>query len=161
MVFFVLLQTTVFSAVRPFGAIPDLMISFTAALAVTEGRKWGAVFGIIAAVVIEALSVNDVTLLPLIYMPIGFFCGVFCKYYFTGSFPVRTIITFATLPLRAIVTAAYAYFSPISITSAEIFYDIVLPETAATLFFALPVHLLMYVCLRPFHRTRAEKVSEL
>lgn len=159
LIFFALLQTTVFSALRPLGAIPDLMISFVAALAVTEGRKWGAVYGIIAAVVIDALSAPGVVILPLIYMPIGFFCGIICRYYLTGGPAVRAVISFAVLIPRGIVTAVLAVISPLYATAGEIFFEIVIPEAAATLFLAAPVHLVVFLCLRPFHRTRAEMVS--
>ncbi len=160
MVLLALLQTTVFSTMRPFGAIPDIMISFVLALSVTEGEKWGAVWGIVAAVVIEALGVPDVTLLPLLYMPIGYFCGVLCKYYFTGSAAVRAVMTLSILPFRGIFTAIYMVISPVYATPGEIFFDVVLPEAGATLLLAIPVHLLLYLCLRPFHKTRAEMVSE-
>lgn len=160
MIFFALLQTTVFSAVRPFGAVPDLMISFVLALAVTEGEKWGAIFGIAAAVIIESLGLTEVTLLPLLYMPIGFFCGVLCRYYFTGSAAVRCVMTLSVLPLRAVFTAVYIILSPMVITFGEATLQIVLPELLATLAISVPVHLIMYICLRPFHRTRAEMVSE-
>lgn len=160
MVFYALLQTTVFSTIRPFGAIPDLMLLFTLALSVTEGGKWGAVWGIISAVVIESLGMPDVILLPLLYMPVGYFCGILCTQRFTGSAAVRAVLTLSVLPFRAIFTVFYMLASPLSITAGEIFLDIVLPEMGATLLLAPLVHLPIYLCMRPFHRTRAEMVSE-
>ena len=161
LILFAMLQTTVFSTLRPFGMTPDLMILFTLALSVSEGRRWGAVWGMAAAVLIESLDAPGMTLLPLLYMPVGYFGGVLCKYYFTGSAAVRALLTFAALPLRGIVTAVYTALSPISASAGEIFFEVVIPEAAATLLLAAPVHLLVYVCMRPFNRTRAEKVSDL
>lgn len=158
--FLALLQTTLFSSIRPFGGVPDLMISFTLALSVTEGRRWGAIWGIVAAVIIEALGVPDIMLLPLLYMPIGYFGGVLCRHYFTGSAVVRTLMTLALLPLRGLFTWISMAVSPLYAAGDEIFFGVILPEAAATLLWAAPVHLLLYVCLRPFHRTRAEMVSE-
>jgi len=160
MIFFVLLQTTVFSNLRPFGAIPDLMLLFVIALSVSEGGRWGAVWGIVAAVVIEAVGRSDVTLLPLLYMPVGYFTGNLCRYYFTGSAAVRALLTAATLPLRAVFTALYMNLSPLYATGGEIFFEVIIPEAASTLLLAVPVHLVVYLCMRPFHRTRADMVSE-
>ena len=43
-----LLQTTLFARFRPFGAIPDLMLSAVIAISLLEGEKWGAVTGLFA-----------------------------------------------------------------------------------------------------------------
>ena len=160
LIFFALLQTTIFSTLRPFGSIPDIMISFVIAVSVTEGERWGAVWGIIAAVIIEALGVSDYTLLPLLYMPVGYVGGILCKHYFTGSAAVRAVMTLCVLPLRGIFTTIYMILSPLYATAGEIFFDVVVPEIFSTLLLAAPVHLIMYLCLRPFHKTRAEMVSE-
>lgn len=160
MVLMALLQTTVFSTIKPFGAIPDLMISFVIALSVTEGERWGAVWGIICAVVIEALGVYDVTLLPLLYMPVGYVGGLLCRHQFTGSAAVRAVMSLSTIPLRAVFTAIYMVLSPIYATPGEIFFEVVLPEAAATILFAMPIHMLVFLCLKPFHKTRADMVAE-
>lgn len=160
LVFFALLQSTVFSALRPLGAVPDLMLLFTVALSVTEGPKWGAVWGIVAGVVIEALSLPEIMLSPLMYMLAGFFCGLLCSSRLSGTAPVRAVLTLGVLPLRGVLTSVCMALSPLPVTAGEVFFEIVLPEAAATLLLAVPVHALMYLCLRPFHRTRAEMVSE-
>lgn len=160
LVFSALLQSTVFSTLRPFGAVPDIMLLFTVALSVTEGPKWGAVWGIVAAVIIEALSLPEIMLLPLLYMLAGFFCGLLCSRRLLGTAPVRAVLTLGVIPFKGILTAVYMAISPLPVTAAEVFFEVVLPEAAATLLLAAPIHMLMYLCLRPFHRTRAEKVSE-
>ncbi len=155
-----LLQTTLFSRIKPFGSVPDLMLSFTVALAVTEGRRWGAVWGIVAAVFIESLNVPNVFILPILYMMVGYFSGVICRHYLTESFAVRGLLAVAVLPLRGVFTAIYALSSPLHMTAGEIFFDIVLPEAASTLLLSVPVHIIVYFCMKPFHHTRAEMVSE-
>ena len=146
MVFFAMVQTTIFSTIRPFGCSPDLMISFVLALSVTERRRWGAVS-------------YSVSLLPLLYVIVGYFGGVIANHYLTGSAAVRAILEVGAVILRCIFTAVLAYLSPLYATAGEIFFDIVLPEAAATLLLAAPVQLITYICMRPFHRTRDEKVS--
>lgn len=155
-----LLQTTLFSAITPFGAIPDLMLSFVLALSVTEGRRWGAVWGIVAGVVIESLGVPEFYLMPLLYMLTGYFGGVICRHYLSETAAVRAVLAVGVIPLKGMFTAVYTVLSPISITPAEAFFDVILPEAGATLLLAAPVHILVYLCLRPFHHTRADMVSE-
>ena len=66
LIFFALLQTTLFTRFKPFGAVPDLILPLVAAIGMTEKEKWGAVFGVIAAFVIESLGGSTVTLLPIL-----------------------------------------------------------------------------------------------
>ncbi len=160
MLFLALLQTTLFSRLKPFGSVPDLMLSFVLALSVTEGRRWGAVWGIVAAVFIESLNVPYLYLLSPLYMLTGYFGGVICRHYLAESFAVRAVLTVGIIPFKCVFTAIYAVLSPLSATAGEIFFDIVLPEAGATLLLAAPVHILVYFSMKPFHRTRAEMVSE-
>lgn len=160
LLFMALLQTTLFSTIKPFGNVPDLMLSFTLALSVTEGRRWGAVWGIVAAVFIESLNVSNIYLLPLLYMLTGYFGGIICRHILTESFAVRAVLAVAVMPFKGAFTAIYAVLSPLPATAGEIFFEIVLPEAASTLLLAVPVHILVYFCMKPFHHTRAEMVSE-
>ena len=160
LVFLALLQTTLFGVIRPFGATPDLMLSFAMAVAVTEGRRWGAVWGIIAGVVIESLGVPDFYLMPLLYMLMAYFTGVICRHYLTESAAVRGILAASAIPFKCLFSWVYTFFSPIYITNIEAFGEIILPEAAATLLLSAPVHLLVFLCMKPFHRTRADMVAD-
>ena len=62
-----LLQTTLLARFRPFGAIPDLMLSAVIAIAVLEGEKWGCLIGLLAALVIESMGGGAIQLLPLLF----------------------------------------------------------------------------------------------
>lgn len=156
---FAMAQTTIFSTLRPFGATPDLILSFVLALSVTERRRSGAVWGLICAVLIDSLGSYNVTLLPLCYVSVGYFGGVIANHYLTGSAVVRAILEVAAVLFRCCFTATLAALAPLSVTAEEIVLSIVLPQAASTLLLAAPVHLITYVCMRPFHRTRDEKVS--
>lgn len=159
LVFLALLQTTLFGTIRPFGGTPDLMLSFAMAVAVTEGRKWGAVWGIIAGVVIESLGLPEFYLIPLLYMPAAYFTGVICRHYLTESAAVRGILSLCVIPFRCLFSWVYTLLSPGYITGGEAFLEVILPEAAATLLLSAPVHLLVFLCMKPFHRTRADMVA--
>jgi len=158
---FALLQTTVFARFRPFGAIPDLMLPLVIAIAMTEGERWGAVCGLIAAYVIEALGGGHFTLLPLLYMPAGYFCPIITELYLTDSLPVRVIYTAVSGLGRAVVTLLYLSLTVHQFDLPALFGGIVLPEYASTFVMAILPHLAVRLTLHPFHKSRSERIGML
>lgn len=159
--FFALLQTTVFARFRPFGAIPDLMLPLVVALAMTEGEKWGAVCGLAAAFVIESLGSTGVTLLPILYAAVGYFCPIVTRLHLTDSIPVRILYTAVTGVGRAIFTLIYLGFYADPFRFFPLLGSVVIPEYAATFLLAILPHLAVRLCLHPFHKSRAERTETL
>lgn len=159
--FFALLQTTVFARFRPFGAIPDLMLPLVVALAMTEGEKWGAVCGLVAAFVIESLGATGVTLLPILYAAVGYFCPIVTRLHLTDSVPVRILYTAVTGVGRAIFTLIYLGFHAEPFRFFPLCGSVVIPEYAATFLLAILPHLAVHICLHPFHKSRAERTETL
>jgi len=160
-VFCALLQTTVFARFRPFGAIPDLMLPLVIAIAMTEGERWGAVCGVIAAFIIESLGADTISLLPLLYMPAGYFCPIITELYLTDSLPVRVIYTAVSGLGRAVVTLLYLSLTVHQFDLPALFGGIVLPEYASTFVMAILPHLAVRLTLHPFHKSRSERIGML
>lgn len=158
-VLFSLLQTTIFTKFKPFGAVPDLMLSLVVAISMTEREKWGAVVGVAAAFVIESIGGATVTLLPLLYMPAGYICGILTIHYFRDSFVVRAVYTAATQALRVLVTAIVLVATVGDITLIDMLKHAILPEFLSGTLFAVLPHAAAKVCLRPFNKTRDEMVN--
>lgn len=158
---FALLQTTLFARFRPFGAVPDLCLPLIIALAMTEGEKWGAVCGLIAAFVIESLGSTGVTLLPILYAAAGYFCPIITAQHLTDSVPVRILYTAVSGVGRAIFTLFYLAFTADTFRFFHLCAAVVLPEYAATFCLALLPHLAVHLCLHPFHKSRAERTESL
>ena len=159
--FLSLLQTTIFARFRPFGAIPDLMLPLVIAIAMTEGEKWGAVWGLIAAFVIESLGAGGISLLPLLYMPAGYFCPLITKLYLTDTPPVRLIYTALSGLGRAVITLLYLSLTADSFDLPVLLSRIVLPEYASTFALAPFIHIIVFLTLRPFHKSRSERVGTM
>lgn len=159
LVFFVLLQTTMFTRFRPFGSVPDLMLPFTVAVGVLEREKAGAVTGLISAFVIDAVGGATITLLPLLYMPAGYICGLLTTYRFRDSFPVMLTYTGISSILRSVITVIVALRTIFGITFVEAITDIAFPELIVNVIFAAIPHVLVRLVLRPFHKTRAERTG--
>ncbi len=158
-VVFSLIQTTLFTRFRPFGAVPDLILPLVIAIAMTERERWGAVVGLIAAFVIESLGGSRLTLLPLLYMPAGYVCGLLTIYYFRDSAAVRALYTGVSSAARAIFTFITLMMAVEEIPLAAAVLGVVLPEFAANLVFAAIPHIAAYLALRPFNKSRDAKVQ--
>lgn len=161
MLFFALLQTTVFARFRPFGAVPDLMLPLVVAIAMTEGERWGAVCGLISAFLIESLGTTGITLLPILYAAVGYFCPIVTMLHLTDSVPVRALYTAVTGVGRSVFTLIYLAIAADTFRFFPLCASVVLPEYAATFCLAILPHLAVYVCLRPFHKSRAERTETL
>ena len=158
---FALLQTTVFSRFRPFGAVPDLMLPLVIAIAMTEGEKWGSVCGIASAFLIESLGTAGTALLPLLYAAAGYFCPVITTLYMTDSGPVRALCTVVAGIGRSLMTVVYLILHVTDFRFFPLLGSVVLPEYAATVCLAVLPHLAVRICLRSFHRSRAERTGSL
>ena len=156
-----LLQTTLFARYRPFGAIPDLLLPFVIAVAALERERWGAVVALIAAYVIDAAGGTEIMLLPLLYVPSAYAVGILTTHRFRDSFPVIVMYTVITSVLRGVVTFIIATVSVHGIAPAETLTTIVLPELGANLLLAAFPQILTRLCLRPFHKTRAQRTGNI
>jgi len=159
LIFFSLLQTTLFTRFRPFGAVPDLILPLTAAIGMMEKERWGAVFGVIAAFVIESLGGSTVTLLPILYMPVGYFCGILTTHYFRDALLVRGLYSLVTSAARGIFTLAALAMTLGEFNLLTCITDTVFPEFLANMLFALLPHYTAKLVLRPFHLTREERTG--
>ncbi len=158
-IFFSLVQTTLFTRFRPFGAVPDLILPLVIAISMTERERWGAVCGLIGAFVIESLGGSSLTLLPLLYMPTGYICGLLTIYYFRDSAAVRALYTGVSSLARALFTLLTVLMTVADISLLDAFTKSVLPEFAANLIFAALPHAVTYLALRPFNKSRDAKVQ--
>lgn len=159
LVFFALLQTTLFTRFRPFGAVPDLILPLVIAVSMTEKERWGAVFGVIAAFVIESLGGSTVTLLPILYMLAGYICGICTTYYFRDAFMVRGLYTLVSCAARALFTLLALVLTLGEFNLIVCLTDAVIPEIFANLTFAILPHAAAKLALRPFHLTREERTN--
>ena len=70
-----ILQTSVFGKLTYIGAVPDLMICIVLCISYFNGRHHGAITGLAAGALIEAMASSGIVLLPLFYMLFGYIAG--------------------------------------------------------------------------------------
>jgi rod shape-determining protein MreD len=73
----VVLQTTVFTHLRVFGAIPDLCLVATVAVAFEEGPQAGAIFGFVSGLVLDLFLASPLGLSALANSVTGYSVGIF------------------------------------------------------------------------------------
>lgn len=156
-----LLQTTLLTKYRPFGMIPDLILPFVITVGVLERERWGAVVALIAAYVIDAAGGSTVMLLPLLYVPAAFAVGILTTHRFRDSFPVMAMYTVVGLALRGVITFIIASVTIHGVSPSQVFTGIVVPEFFASLILSPLPQLITRLCLRPFHKTRAERTGNI
>jgi rod shape-determining protein MreD len=73
----VVLQTTVFTHLRVFGAVPDLCLVATVAIGYEEGPQTGALFGFLSGLVLDLFLASPAGLSALANACTGYGVGVF------------------------------------------------------------------------------------
>lgn len=157
-VFFALIQTTLFTKFRLFGVVPDLMLPLVIAISMTEHEKWGAICGIVAAFVIDSLGSTGLSILPILYMLCGYICGVLTVHYFRDSILVRGLYTLVSSGARAVFSLIIIFATQGNVTILPVLTEAVIPELFVNIIFAALPHVAAKICLRRFNRTRDEKV---
>lgn len=128
-----ILQVSLFGRLRFFGAVPDLMLCMVLAFAVLCGRYAGAITGIGAGFLIEAIGSTGISLLPVFYLLCGYVAGSFSSGETRGrSYPMYLLWLLCGLCLRAGMTVTYAALTYRYIRLPEILLYEVLPEAGIT-----------------------------
>ncbi len=126
------LQVSLFGRLRFFGAVPDLMLCTVLAFSVLCGRYAGAITGIGAGFLIEALGSTGISLLPVLYLFCGYVAGNFSREMQGRSYPIYLLCLLCGLCLRAGMTVTYAALTYRYIRLPEILLTEVLPELGIT-----------------------------
>ena len=81
------LQVSLFSKVRLFSATPDILLAFVLGLGVFDGERTGAVIGVWAGVVSDALGGSVLMFSPFFYLMAGYLAGIAVKTLLGKNFP--------------------------------------------------------------------------
>ena len=132
LVILAVLQVSLFSRFRLLGAVPDLMICTVLCLAFFNGRYMGAVTGIAAGVIIEAIGSTGIVLLPICYLFCGYIAGHYAKSAGQKNYVSYLIYLGLTLLFRAVITLLYACLTYRDVNLPIILLQSVLPEMLVT-----------------------------
>ena len=143
------LQTSIFGKLTHIGAIPDLMLCIVTCVAFFNGRHHGAIAGLAAGALIEAMASSGVVLLPLFYMVFGYMAGHYARAIQPKRFVPYLFYLMFALFLRAGLTILYACLTYQNIHLVQILIHAVLPEMLATAIAGICLYFpLMLFCKR-------------
>lgn len=155
--FLILLEISFFSRVRPFGSTPDILIVAVAMVAMYENERAGAIFGLCVGIVAEALGTTGVTLLPLIYMCVGYVCGIVASEYYKRSILLFLIFDAGVLAVRMFTTLIYIVLTWEIVDVSVVFPKVLIPELFSTFVVSPIPAILLYPIWRIF---RGEEVKK-
>ncbi len=127
------LQVSVFSRFRIFDTVLDFMLCTVVAAAFFCGKYAGAVNGIAAGFLIEAIGSRGVSFLPLFYMLCGFLIGHYAKGVITGRYLSYLSYLAMAVAARACVTMLYVFVTYSDFRFSDVLLHILLPEAFLTM----------------------------
>lgn len=147
------LQSSFFSALAVFSALPDLVLLCVIGIAVYDGERSGAVAGIFGGVVLEAFGAGgDIMMLPLFYMLCGFFFGIAAHLLFNKNFISWLLYCIIGAAFRAMLSVIHAVLIENDVNVLLIFTEIVIPEYFITLLLSPFMYMPIKAVVRPFHK---------
>lgn len=131
-IFMVLLQTTFFSRFRPFSSSPDILILTVATIGFYDNEKSAAILGTFLGFVAGAVGGTGISLLPLIYMLVGYFSGLLASEYYKRGVLLYAIYVAGCCVIRFFTTSIYIAFMWQSVDIIDAMNDVLIPEFLST-----------------------------
>ena len=132
-----ILQTSILSRIKPFGATPDLMIATVTAIAVLCGCHTGAITGIVAGFVIDALGSTGFSILPLVYFLLAYLIGYYTKIISAHGFLSYLVCLVISVAVRALTSLLYTYLTFRQFHIPTFLLKVAMPEAIGTLVFGI------------------------
>ena len=109
-----------------------MMIVAVMSIGFFTGQYTGAVCGIGAGFLIDALGSTGVTILPVCYLLVGYLVGIYAKRAIDTRFVQYLIYLAITLLWRAVITVIYAFLAYEQLSLPTVLLYSVLPEMLVT-----------------------------
>ena len=139
-----ILESTLFSYLTIRQIKPNMAASFTVCYAILRGSAEGAIFGLCAGLLQDVVYGTSIGYYGLIYMTVGYLCGIPNDSFFKDNFYVPLIFTLVSM----LVIGLYIYVTGFLIRGRLdfLFYlgNIILPETVYTTVFTFFTYRLMF-----------------
>jgi rod shape-determining protein MreD len=146
---FSILQTSFFSRLLFFGAIPNIMLIVVIGASIYEGERTGAVVGIAAGVFIEAQGGIGIPILPLLLFLVGYFYGIMSKQFVKDGFFIYLIYMVVGCLVGSVVTLIQTALFASNYNLPQILKNIILPEYIYTLLLSIPCYPLFKLIKNP------------
>ncbi len=143
-----ILQCSFFSRLKPFGAVPDLILSSLCAVTMLDGKKSGAIYAVAAGYFIDAIGAVPPSFSPIFYLICVIILGAISEK-MMPRFVSFAVLMLPTAVLRAVFTYINMCISFSSAPAFSVFIKTALPEMLCTYIFGLAVYLVIKLCMIP------------
>ena len=145
-------QASFFGAAGFFPATPDLLLAAVMGLAMFDGERTGAVCGLFAGVMADALGGSGTLFMPLFYMLAGYVTGIAIRTFLTRNLLSWLVYMLAGILFRGSVTFMYLTVFKRVYDVPLLLFRAVLPEALMTFVFSVPLYFVSKLCAKPFLR---------
>ncbi len=135
-----ILQT---SNIRFFGQVPDLLLAFACAVGFVAGGEFGAVLGLISGIFIGLLGGSGITLVPIVYVVCGYFCGALVDVLLSKHFISFLLFGASAGIIKEIFTLIFFIISSEKIDLFLILKDVIIGEYLAYLLCMIPFYFIV------------------
>lgn len=126
--------------IRIFGMVPAITFALVCAVGFICGKRMGAVIGIFAAVVTDALGASGATLTILLYFLCGYLCGAMAGWFLSTNLLSFIVYSAITGLVRAGVTILYITLHSDSYALKDAIVGLILPEYFAYILCVIPAY---------------------
>ena len=127
------LQVSVLARMRPFGAVPDLMLCTVLCCSYFGGRYMGGIVGIAGGFLIGAMgSISWLCLFPLCFFFLGYLTGYYVKVLNQSGYLSYLVYLGVALLLRVILTTVDTYVQFFRVDVGQLIFHTLLPEVIGT-----------------------------
>ena len=136
-----IIEVSLLSRWRILDAVPDVMLVTVVIVSFFLGRFTGAIAGIGAGVLIEALGGNGISLLPVVYLLCGYLTGHYARAMVPRRFVAYLLYLGIALLARGVTTLTYAGMTYESFHLPSILLQLLLPEVLVTAIWGILLYL--------------------
>lgn len=142
--FLAIVQTSFFSVLRVFGAVPDLVLPAVIVIAVYDRERMGTIAGIMGGFFADALGGSGISLLPISYMICGIAVALLAYSVLRRDFASWFVGILISLAVNGIFSVVSVFLSHknASFGFSDLFSRLLVPQFFASLLLSVPVYFL-------------------
>lgn len=142
-----LLQTTIFSYFALADIVPNILIIFTASIALIRGRIEGCTVGFFCGLLMDVVFGETLGLYALCYLIIGYMLGYFNKIYYEEDITLPLVLIALADLMYGLAMYLFGFMPRERFNFGFYLKRLILPEIVYTIIIAIFLYrLILYIC---------------
>ena len=142
------------------GALPNLTLAAVGAIGFFDSEQAGAVAGIAAGWLLDALGCVTLSLMPLAGLAVGYICGIVAGRLLPRELPPFSLCLGGIALLNMLLTIVAGYAAVPDLKPSLLIFRTLIPELFFTFIFGIPASLIAFLCVKLAGRTRRERNND-